>query len=858
MKTNKHILVLLGLAAAVSAEEKSPAEAAKAINDWQQVIGATGASKPAESAKVSTDADKAIEAWQQSVGADLQTAQVAAKPVSDVDKAAAEWQQKIGSEGKPSQSGASSEKTAEVASSAQAPASGEVKPAATKLWSWQPVVRPEVPQVQQKDWVRTPIDAFILAKLEEKGLKPSKEADRASLIRRVTLDLWGIIPTPEEVNAFVNDQSPDAYEKLVDRLLASPRYGERQARHWLDLARYADSAGFQNDNTRPNMWRYRDYVIKAFNDDKPYSRFIQEQIAGDEIDPNNQETLVATGFLANYPDNSNSRDLVQRKYQITTDMVDTVSTAILGSSFQCARCHNHKTDKFTQKDYYSLQAFFANTSFDEKIPVKLKGEVDLKYEADKAKYDEIVKEIKGKQKAILAPVYEKAVQYQKERYLTDSRESLFKAQDQWSPHDRWVNHRWKSVTADDEFSQYLRETIDKNSPVYDPESRDRWEAYKELTEELKKFEKQKPKNSNTFTAATELGHADAPPTFVFFGGNHERPLDEVQPAFPVQITDEKPAIIPTATSSGRRTALANWLTSEKNPLTARVFSNRVWNNLFGTGIVRTVSDFGKAGDKPINQALLDFLADDFVKQGWSVKQLHRELVLSSTYRQASEPREDVAKADPQNQLLAVFPRKRMEAEEIRDSLLAASGRLDNKIGGPSVYAPLPTGLEAGNLWAADKADQEPYRRSLYIFTRRSVPYPLLETFDMASAQQVHSKRDVTTTPLQALTLYNNDQVFQWSQALAGRVINEAGKDEAAQLERLYEILFGRKPDEEEKSTLLSFLNNHEKGLLEKSVDGKFALAVPTGVPRVENPLRAAAFVDLVHTVANSNDFVYRF
>jgi hypothetical protein len=840
MKKKAHLAVLVSIAAAVSAEEKPAVDAAaKAIADWQQTIGAA-ASKPAEAstatASAADPAAKAIAAWQQQVGSSAPTT---APATAAADKPASE-----------------PVKTAQT----EAPAEPAKAPP-PKLWSWQPVSRPEVPSVQNKDWVRTPIDAFVLQKLEEKALKPSPEADRATLIRRVTLDLWGLIPTPEEVQAFVNDQSPDAYEKLVDRLLASPRYGERQARHWLDLARYADSAGFQGDQTRPNNWRYRDYVIKAFNDDKPYSRFIQEQIAGDEIDPNNQETLVATGFLAGYPDNSNSRDMVQRKYQITTDITNTISTAVLGSSFECGRCHNHKTDKFTQKDYFSLQAFFANTSFDERQEAKIKGEVDFKYEADKAKYEAAVKAIKAKQDALLGAERDKAIQYQKERYLTDTRESLFKPKEQWNALDRWVNYRWVSVTDDQDFGQqFFRENAEPQTTYYDPAHKEKEVEYTKLVEELKKFDKQKPKNSNRITVATELGHADAPPTYVFFGGNHERPLDEVQPAFPAGITDEKPVINPTANSSGRRSALANWLVSDKNPLTSRVFANRVWAKLFGTGIVRTVSDFGKAGDKPTNQALLDYLADDFVKQGWSVKKLHREIVLSSVYRQASDYREDLAKADGQNQLLGVFPRKRMEAEQIRDSLLVAAGKLDDKIGGPSVYAPLPDGLESGQLWSNAKEDQQPNRRSLYIFTRRSIPYPMLDTFDMATAQQVHSKRDVTTTPLQALTLYNDDQVFQWSQSLAARAINEGGKDESAQIDRLFEILFARKPDADERSTLLSFLDSHEKVILEKAAEGKFAIAVPNGLKdaKVQNPIRAAAFVDLVHTVANSNDFVYRF
>jgi len=744
----------------------------------------------------------------------------------------------------------------QAANEAKAP-----RAAARPHWAYQRVQGPTQPAVKQRNWVRTPIDSFILAKLEAKELAPSVDADRATFIRRATLDTWGLIPTPEEVGAFVNDTSPDAYERLVARLLASPRYGERQARLWLDLARYADSAGFQNDLVRLNMWRYRDYVINAFNQDKPYSRFIQEQIAGDEIAPGGEEALIATGFLVGYPDNSNSRDLVQRKYQITTDMTDTIGQAILGSTIGCARCHNHKSDKLTQKDYYSFQAFFANTSIDEKIPVK-KGEYEREFEAAQAKWAEATKELEARQKALIDPVREKALVYHKERYLTDSRESIFKPVERWSALDRWVNHRVSYVTTENDLAAFLRYAgEDKDSPHYDKAYWDKWQEYRKLTEELKKLDKIKPnKGSIYISAVTELGHSDSPPTYVLFGGNHERPEEEVRPAFPESLTTDRPIVIPTEKSSGRRTALADWLASPSNPLTARVFVNRVWNHYFGKGIVGTVSDFGKAGDRPANPELLDYLADSFVRNGWSVKSLHREILLSRVYRQASDHRDDTYKADPENRLLSVFPRKRLDAEQVRDSLLVASGKLVEKIGGPSVFAPIPTSLNAGPLWVVSDDPRDHNRRSLYIFTRRSVPYPLLEPFDMASAQQVHSRRDVTTTPLQALTLINSDQVFQWSQALAGRVIREAGPDEPAQLDRLYQILFSRTPTPTEKAVLQAFLDGHGKSITEKASDGKLSLAIPIGWKDApsRDPLRAAALVDLVHAVANSNEFIYRF
>jgi hypothetical protein len=738
----------------------------------------------------------------------------------------------------------------------------------SKLWSYQPVKAPVFPAVKQQDWVRTPIDNYILAQLEAKGLQPSKEADRAAFIRRATLDVWGVIPTPEEVDAFVNDKSDNAYEKLVDRLLASPKYGERQGRKWLDLARYADSTGFQNDNNRLNMWRYRDYVINAFNQDKPYDRFIQEQLAGDELWPGDEQALIATGFMAQFPDNANSRDLVQRKYQITTDITDTVGKVVLGQTVECARCHNHKFDKISQKDYFSLQAFFANVAPVDNIPAK-KGDVEREYEKQYAKWEEATKEIRAKQKAIIDTHREEALKYHKERYLTDSREAIFKPKEKWTAQDRWVNHRLANVTDERSLQSFFQEKGESTDPkTYDKKIAAQWAELDKLEKQLRKFNDLKPAtSSNTISAMTELGHPDAPPSFVYAVGDHEKPLEEVQPAFPAAITDEKPDIKPLSFSSGRRAALVKWLTSPTNPLTARVYVNRIWDQYFGKGIVATVSDFGKAGEKPTHPELLDYLADKFVKDGWSVKKLHREILLSSVYRQSSEFREDIQKADAENKLLAVFPRKRLEAEQVRDSLLVAAGKLEDKVGGPSVYPPLPKVINTNGVnfnndpaWRTSKDEHDHNRRSLYVFTRRSIPYPILDSFNMASPQEAHSKREVTTTPLQALTLFNSELIFDWSKSLAGRVINEGGKDEAARIDRLYRILFARNADDTEKQTLLTFLKEQEGVIREKAADGKFEINIPTGLKdkKLDDPIRAAAFVDLVHAVANSNEFIYRF
>lgn len=648
---------------------------------------------------------------------------------------------------------------------------------------------------------------------------------------------------------------------------------ERQARRWLDLARYADSTGFQNDNTRPNNWRYRDYVINTFNQDKPFSRFIQEQVAGDELWPESQDAKIATGFLAGYPDNRNSRDLVQRKYQIETDMTDLVGEAFLAATVGCARCHNQKADKVSQKEYFQLQAFLANTSFNEKTPLAKGTETvfDQEYDKLQAAYQEATKDIRAKQKALLDTVREPARKYYNERYLTDSREAIFKAESEWGPLDRWVNWRKQAVSSDNEIKSYLEDSATKPAVAYyNADNLATWKEYQKLETDLKKFDKLKPaKGSRNFTTAFELTSKEVAPTHVRFGGIHERPLEAVQPAIPALWGGKgEVAITPTATSSGRRTALANWLSSDANPMTARVYANRVWAQYFDKGIISTVQDFGRAGTKPTNPELLDYLASNFVKNGWSVKKLHREIMLSSVYRQSSDERADVAKADPENKLLAFYPRKRLEAEVIRDSLLYASGLLVDKVGGPSVFPPvLKVGMvgnrednQGNRAWAVSDNHEDWFRRSLYIFTRRSFSYPITQNFDPANPNAPHHKRDVTTTPLQALTLFNSEVVFDWSQALAGRVVNEAGADETAQLNRLYQILYSREPNQTERIALKSFLAEQKIVVQQKAVNGKFEVAVPSGLKDTTkfDPVKSAAFVDLVHTVANSNEFAYRF
>jgi hypothetical protein len=760
-------------------------------------------------------------------------------------------------------------------------------------WAYQPVALPAVPAVKDARWVRTPIDAFILAKLEEKGLEPSPDADRATFARRIYLDVVGVIPSPEQVKAFADDRSPQAYEKLVDGLLASPHYGERIARKWLDLARYADTQGYQDDEARPGAWHYRDYVIKAFNEDRPFNQFVREQVAGDEIWPGNQEALAATGFLRNYPDGPDHRDMIQRRYNSITDMTDTVGSVFLGQSVECARCHDHKFDKISQKEYFQLQSFFANTLPSDNLPVTVKGDFEHKYEQDRAAWEQATAPIRARMQAFIEPYRAEIDDYHYTRFYENSQVSLRKPKSEWKSIDRWVNYRYDQyivrnnpdyawdvnyfAAANGAFKDIVeREAVDETlDPKIKADHIERAAQFAALLKEFRQFDALKPVQGPTIISGVIENGTDAAPQFVYMGGNHERPLEEVSPGFPAAITPNNTVakITPTATSSGRRTALADWLASADNPLTARVYVNRLWERLFSQGIVSTLSDLGKAGQRPTHPELLDYLAARFVSEGWSTKKLTREILLSSTYRQSSEPRPDVAAADPQNKLLAVYPRRRMDAEQIRDSLLVASGQLVEKVGGPSVYPEIPASVmkessrRVAGFWPTSKTAEERNRRSIYVFTRRSVPFPMLETFDRASPQLAHARRDVSTTPQQSLTLFNNDVVYGWSQALSARAASEAtGKTEAARLDRLFQILFSRLPDAREKAISVAFLDEQTRIIAAEDQQQGAAKLQPAafregdkaGAAKPKAAPRERAFIDLAHTLANANEFVYRY
>jgi hypothetical protein len=712
-------------------------------------------------------------------------------------------------------------------------------------WAFQPVRHPAAPPVQRAGWVRNPIDAFILAKLEAQQLTPSPPADRATWLRRVSFDLVGLPPLPNELQAFLDDKSPDAYQKVVDRLLASPQYGERQGRHWLDLARYADSDGFKADATRPNIWRYRDYVIQSFNADKPYDRFVREQIAGDEIWPNSLEARVATGFNRHYPEEYNAQNLRQRRQDTLNDITDTVGATFLGLTFGCAKCHDHKFDPILQSDYYRLQAFFANVSAVDNLPV-LDPQRLAEYQAKLAVWQNETKTIRDQMEALLEPVRKKSVHSRYMAYAPDVQAAVDKPASARTPLERWMAHRAEP------FLTLVDETDLPKALKGDDKTK-----YEALAAELKKFDSLYPGDRPEGSCMTELSR-EAPPTSTLAVGNYDKPLQEVGPGFPLVLNPPAPEIAPPAglQSTGRRTALANWIADPANPLTARVIVNRIWQHHFGKGIVSSPSDFGIMGGRPSHPELLDWLAAEFVKSGWSMKHMHRLIVTSNAYRQSSAFRADVAAIDSSDKYLWRYPRQRLDAEVIRDSALSVSGLLNLKMGGPGVYPELPGGMPAPRGgWDTEKDASERDRRSVYIFVRRNTRYPMLEVFDLATAQETCPRRDVTTIAPQALTLLNDKLSREWAEAFAARVIREAGPQFAAQMDRAYILAYARHPDSWEKDAAFSFLDRQVKLLAERDASGA-PLSNLIGLPAGTDRFQTAALVDFCQALMNSNEFVY--
>jgi hypothetical protein len=704
--------------------------------------------------------------------------------------------------------------------------------------------------MQNSQWARNPIDQFVLARLEKAGLTPAPQASREALIRRAYLDLIGLPPSPKDVDAFLADRSSDAFEKVVDRLLESPQYGERWARHWLDLARFAESEGFKADETRPNAWRYRDYVIESLNSDKPFDRFVREQIAGDELWPDDPNAHVATYFLRGYPDESNARELFQRRQELLNDITDTTGAVFLGLTMGCARCHDHKYDPIPQRDYYRLQAFFANVRADDNFPVASPDQVK-EHDEKLAVWMEKTKTIREEMTQLEEPKRQALLKDYFDKYPPEIQQSLLKDPKDRTPMD-WLLHYKAAQYMEPESYQYLA-PASACAAGLKGEAKQR---YAELTKDLEAFADLKPKDLPTGTGVCDAGR-EAPPHYLLKRGVFNAPAVEVKPGFLGVIDPADPAIAPPEgiNSTGRRTVLANWLASAGNPLTARVMVNRIWHYHFGRGIVATPSDFGMKGEPPTHPELLDWLAARFVRDGWSMKKLHRLIMTSATYRESTTPNDAFARIDPDDKLLWRFPRKRLEGEVIRDSALAVAGELNPKRGGPSGFPEIPSGMEVRGGWSVSKDEAERDRRSVYIFVRRNTRYPMLEAFDMPDPYETCPRRYMTTTPAQALMLLNNGLVLDWARHFAGRVLREAGPDREAMIRAACRLAYGREPASDETETISRFFDQESAIVADRLTRGeKPALPVPSNDKL--KPADAAALVDLCHVLMNSNEFVY--
>ncbi|HEU4386465.1 MAG TPA: PSD1 and planctomycete cytochrome C domain-containing protein [Blastocatellia bacterium] len=656
-----------------------------------------------------------------------------------------------------------------------------------------------------------PIDTFLLASLEKKGLKASPPADKRTLIRRAYLDLLGLPPSPEEVDAFVNDSSPDAWERVVDRLLASPHYGERWARHWLDLVRYADSGGFEFDTDRPDAWRYRDYVVKSFNDDKPYDRFVREQIAGDEFSPESPDATIATGFLRLGPEGGGGGE--RGRQDSLDDLVSTTSLTFMALTVGCARCHDHKFDPIPQKDYYRLQSVFFPTR-----PVSyplVAPDIVARYRSEVQRIDSLERPLKRARTDLEAPYLKILVEEAVSR-LPEYLQAAWRTPEAQRTEGQRLNVRQIMKTLqDDPLSARITE-----EDIIPRMSSDDLIRHKDLTNRIAEVEKQKPPPYATARAIGEEGREPRPSYFLNHGS-----IDSKGPAMTpgvLSVVSETEYAFPrppdTARSSWRRRGLAEWLVSRDNPLTARVMVNRIWQHHFGEGIVRTPSNFGQMGERPSNPELLDWLALEFVEHGWSIKHMHRLMMTSRAYRMASNDVAGDLAIDPENRLVWRMPRERLEAEIIRDQMLAVAGNLDRKIGGPCVYPYIDPALfqsSTKRTWPG-RSDDDPstWRRSLYVYSKRSIRYPLFETFDQPNLINSCDRRNRSTISPQALLLMNNNLVIAESKIFADRLRREAGADVAKQVDRAYKLALGRMPQQFERTKAIEYIGSSKEGLAE--------------------------------------------
>ncbi|HEU0121985.1 MAG TPA: DUF1553 domain-containing protein [Bryobacteraceae bacterium] len=710
-----------------------------------------------------------------------------------------------------------------IADGAKVPAASAAGPARreTSHWSFQPVKRPATPAGVN------PIDFFITERLKKEGLTPSPEANRVTLARRVKLDLLGLAPTPAEVAAFVNDKSPNAYERMVDRYLDSPHYGERWARPWLDLARYADSDGYEKDNVRPYAWRYRQWVIDALNADMPFDRFTIAQVAGDLLPAATVEDRVATGFHRNVLTNREAGvDRAEARYEQLINRTNTLGTTWLGLTVGCAQCHDHKYDPFSQREFYQLYAFF-NEADDVDIDAPMEGE--------RGPYLKALPAYRRDREKLLAEYKIPALQARWEEkmraaYANPGKDAEF---DFWiTSMSAMVDHAMRMLHKKPE--ERTQREIDTLADYFISNPGPENGRDKELTARLKELKTKITDLKKTvpfLTQAYTIGeHPSHPKTHITIRGDYRSLGIEVQPGTPAVMP-------PMERKEGEpvRVAFARWLVAPNNPLTPRVTVNRAWQELFGRGLVRTSEDFGVSGEKPSHPELLDWLASEFVAQGWSQKKLHKTIMMSATYRQASAFRPDAAEKDADNTLLARQSRLRLPAELIRDTALQVAGILDPEVGGKSVMPFLPKGVGelayGGSKWK-ETTGQEAYRRGLYIHYQRTTPYPLLVNFDAPDSNVACSRRRPSNTPLQALNLLNDPVFLEAANAFALRAM-ETQSAAGPRIDAMFQQALGRQPSDTERQTLARYVDAQSNVLKAEGRNGdQLTQGAWSGVARV--------------------------
>ncbi len=666
-------------------------------------------------------------------------------------------------------------------------------------WAFIPPRDVLVPVFKQPGRAGNPIDAFLSHRLEAQGLTFSPQADKAVLLRRLSFDLTGLPPSPEEREIFLADSRPSAYEAQVDRLLASPRYGERWGQHWLDLARHADTDGFEHDDVRPEAWRFRDWVVRALNEDLPYDRFLALQMAGDELAPLDPDAAVGTGFHRAYPDMVDLNDQALRRQNALDDITETTGLVFLGLTIGCARCHDHKTDPIHQTDFYRLQAFFTPARFRDDFPLATPAE-RTEHAAKVTAWNDSVATLRGRIAQIEAPVRERLAPGLPPG-LDDRTAGAFN----WPEAERSAED-WNLIF--EAFQKDQRVKVEAIAGALEPAHA------KELGSariELDRLRSAAPRPLPVARVLDEAGR-EAPATLVRKRGDFYSPGAEVSPACPEVFASETlTEIVPLSRSTGRRAALAAWLTRDDHPLTARVLVNRLWQHHFRRGLVATPSDFGRMGELPTHPELLDWLAKELIHQGWSLKVMHRLMVTSEAYKQSSRPDPNAAAIDPENLLNWRHSSSRLEGEAIRDAVLAASGRLNQKMGGPGIFPELPPELgklsSRGAAWPVTPDPVERNRRSLYVFVRRNLRFPFFEAFDRPDPNASCPQRPVTTIAPQALSLLNGGLAADAARELAERIVREAGNETQAQIERAYCLTLGRLASDEEQEIATQFLSN---------------------------------------------------